>query len=263
MRPILWEIGPIKIHAFGLCLALAFLVAGWLATRRGAKHGMREEDMSRWIMFILITSLLGARIYYVLLHPERFAGRWGDVIAVWKGGLVIHGGLIAAIIFSFYYARTVGWRFPVLLDVVAPSLAFGEAIGRIGCFLNGCCYGMPSTGPLAVVFPEGCAAHDEFGSLSLHPTQIYLVVLQTALGFALLLLGRARRLFPVGRGSLFGAYLIGTAAVRFLVDTYRYYEPADRWALGLAHSQLIALLLALGGLWLVLRGSLRSGEKRT
>lgn len=260
MKPILWQIGPLKIHAFGLFLALAFLFAGWLATRRGMKHGFREEDMVRWVSWILVTSIAGARIYYVLLHPERFAGRWGDVIAVWKGGLVIHGGIIAAVLFSYIYVRKVGWRLPALLDVAAPGLAFGEAIGRIGCLFNGCCYGKPSSGPLALAFPEGCAAHNVYGGEPLHPTQIYLVVLQGLLGLVLLRLDRGRGLFSAGRGALFGAYLVGTAALRIFVDVFRYYTPEDRWLLGLAHSQLIALVLAVAGFALILRG--RSAGRR-
>lgn len=252
MLPVLVELGPFKIHTYGLFLAFAFLLAGWIMTRRANRHGIAENDLTRWITYIIVVSLVGARMYYVLLHPERFAGQWADALAVWKGGLVLHGGILASILFSVFYARRMGWRFAVLLDAVAPALAFGEAVGRIGCFLNGCCYGLPTHGVLGVVFPEGCSAHAAFGDAALHPTQLYLVGLQALVGAALLLL-TGRGGFVIGRGALFGAYLMGSSAVRFAVDTLRVYDRGDRF-LDLAHSQWIALALGVIGLGMVLRG---------
>ncbi|MBD3334518.1 MAG: prolipoprotein diacylglyceryl transferase [Candidatus Eisenbacteria bacterium] len=262
MQPILWQIGPIKIHAYGLCLALAFLIGGWLTTRRGERHGLGEREMTNYITVVLISSLIGARIYYVLAHPDAFAGRWGSVVAIWRGGLVLQGGIIAAALASWSFARRHGWRLGTLADVVAPSLALGEAIGRVGCFLNGCCYGQPAACPWAVAFPEGSPAHSHFSGTALHPTQLYLVVLQGAVAAALLLFHRSRTLrarYPVGSGGIFGFYLAGSSAVRFVVDLYRYYEPGDRSVFGWAHSQVVALVFFAVGLFLILR--LRAGRE--
>jgi phosphatidylglycerol:prolipoprotein diacylglycerol transferase len=256
MQPVLWQIGPLKIHAYGLFLAIAFLFAGWLTGHRGRPHNLAEREMTNYVTLILIVSLIGARLYYVLGHPDRFAGRWGELIEIWKGGLVLHGGILAGVIVSFLYARRVGWRIGVLADVVAPGLAFGEAIGRIGCFLNGCCYGSPTSSVCGISFPEGTAAHDAFGGSPIHPTQLYLFVLQGCVGLLLLLIGRrASRTgrWRVGAGSLFGLYLSGSSAVRFVVDFFRVYPAAERPWLGLAHSQLVAAILGLVGVWLMVR----------
>jgi phosphatidylglycerol:prolipoprotein diacylglycerol transferase len=265
MKPILWQIGPLKIHAFGLFLALGFLIAGIVVMRRGRARGMSDDAMTGWITWVLVASLAGARIYYALAHPDRFAGRWGDIFAIWQGGLVLHGGILAAVAASAIYVRKAGWSFADLVDVVAPGLAFGVASGRLGCFFNGCCFGVPAGDGWGLVFPEGCSAASAFPGVPLHPTQLYMAALEAALGAVLLWLDRPassfRRRFP-SRGALFGLYLLGSSAARLGIDRIRHYEAGDIWWGGLAHSQIVSLLFAAAGVYLLARRERRKKGSR-
>ncbi|MBU1700554.1 MAG: prolipoprotein diacylglyceryl transferase [Candidatus Eisenbacteria bacterium] len=256
MYPILWHIGPLKIHSYGLCLALAFLLGAWIITRRGRRHGLDEADITRWVSLILVSSIAGARIYYVVGHCNDYAGRWGDVIAIWRGGLVLQGGLLAGILASVLYSHRIGWRIGILADVAAPALAFGESLGRLGCYLNGCCFGGPTHCAWGVHFPEGSLSTELFSAQALHPTQLYLVLLQGSLGFFLLAMERwkpARAHRSTGSGLIFGSYLFLSSTIRFFVDSFRYYTEAERPLLGLAHSQLLAIPLVLAGLWIMVK----------
>ncbi|HEY0709651.1 MAG TPA: prolipoprotein diacylglyceryl transferase family protein, partial [Polyangia bacterium] len=176
MKPILgsFELGgnQIYIPAYGVLVTLGFLVAIVMVTRRAKRSGFPAEgilDLSWWI---LITSLIGARLFYVLQHAGDFAalcfgaeegsgrapsGGFSDCVApfrIWEGGLVFYGGVIGAAAFAFWFARRKRWSFPMLADAAAPALAAGHAIGRLGCYAAGCCYGHPCTeGFLCARFP--------------------------------------------------------------------------------------------------------------
>lgn len=247
MRSVLLEMGPLKIHAYGLALAVAFLVGSIWVTRRGTRRGYREEDLMRLFWWILISALIGSRLYYALQHPADFRENWLGVSQLWRGGLTQYGGLIAATLVGALFVRARGWSFLDVADLVAPALALGEAITRVGCFLNGCCFGHACDLPWAVTFPEGSHAHWVLGETPIHPSQLYLM-----LGNLILfgLIARAG-LFARRPGRLFAIFLAGSSLIRILVDATRYYEAADRIALfglDLPHSQWVSIAFILGAL---------------
>jgi len=261
MHQVLFEVPGLglTIHGFGVMLLVAFLASIWLASRRARAAGLDPiliQDLAFWM---IIGGLVGARAFYVIQHNENIDSFW-DVFKIWEGGIVLYGSLIgAAAGFGLYWSRH---RFPIraMLDVIAPAVALGMAIGRIGCFLNGCCYGDvcdPSRIPWAVEFPSGTlpwADHVHEGrlgtdaprSLPVHPTQLYAAIDGFLLAWLLIAFTPLKRRDGEVIALLFVAYPIS----RFLIERLRDDEAAV--FAGMTISQNISLLVvALGiGLWL-------------
>lgn len=246
MFPTLLEIGAFHLRTFGVLLAVSFLLGAVLALHRGKQQGMDEEFLLRLFWWILLSAVIGSRLYFILVHPEEFE-RPVDALRIWGGGMVLYGGLLAAILTSWWYCRRRGVRFLVVADVCAPSLALGEGLSRLGCFFNGCCFGRACDLPFGVHYPAEAWPSVLLGAgASVHPSPLYL----SAGAFLILavLLGIEPRLRRAGQ--LLGVYLVLAGILRFLVDLTRYYEPADRVTLGavsVVHSQLLAVAAVVWG----------------
>jgi phosphatidylglycerol:prolipoprotein diacylglycerol transferase len=192
-------------------LVLAFAIGIWWATREARLRGLPAERMVDAGLAALIGGLVGARTLYIALDP--YLG-WRDLPFIWRGGLSFHGGLIGGITTVALYALVARISPGLIFDTGAPSMALGYAVARIGCFLNGCCYGCPTTLPWAARFRDPTT-----GALTppSHPAQLY-AALGGLIAFALLL-----RLRPRARihGQLFIAYLGLYGLVRFVVEFFR------------------------------------------
>lgn len=260
MHPVILELGPFSVRAYGLALAVSFMFGSWLALRRGVRRGLPEGDLLSLFWWIVIASVIGARLHYIIVHPDHFAGPL-DALRIWEGGLIHYGGFAAAVAASWVYLRKRGLPFLVAADAVAPSLALGEGITRIGCHFNGCCFGDAWKGPLAIHFPAGSFAARSLGEgVGVWPSQLLLSGALFAVGAVILLVDRRRR-FP---GALFALFLILEGIARWAADFTRYYEPAERLTRALplleSHSQVRAAALALAGLvfWELARRRSRS-----
>ena len=174
MHPEIAHWGILHIRSYGLMLAVAFLLGTWLGLRESKRLGLDEDKVVNVILVVLIASVLGARALYVMEHVQEFRREWGSVLALWQGGLTLYGGIVAGTVAGLMAARRFGLPMWTLADALTPSLALGAGIGRIGCFLNGCCYGRPTTLPWGVVFPPDSYAGLEFGNATVHPSQLYL-----------------------------------------------------------------------------------------
>jgi len=227
-------------------VALGFVSGLWLASRRGVREGLRAEavlDLGPWL---IVGAIVGARVWFVgTFWREQFAGQpFWEAFKVWHGGLVYYGGLLGASLAGTLYARWKRQPLWKLADVLAPSIALGQAFGRIGCLLNGCCYGRPCQLPWAITFPEGNAAGAP--TVPVHPTEIYESVLCLGLCLALT---RLRKRFD---GQVFGLYLIGYSLLRFLVEMFRGdYPPYQRLGGWLTPGQLVSALTLTVGLMLL------------
>ncbi len=253
MYPEIGHWGFLHVRTYGLTLAIAFLVGTWLGLKEARRYGMDEDKFLTVILFTLIGSIFGARLLYVMEHIADYRQQWSSVLALWQGGLTLYGGIVAGTIVGLWMARRQGLRVWRVADALAPSLALGTAIGRVGCFLNGCCYGRPTRLPWGIVYPPDTFPSIEFGATPIHPSQIYFSLTSLVL-FAVMWRLRKRVRFA---GQLFWGFIVAYALVRIPLDFTRAYEPGS--VLGqvggfdVTESQLVSLALALFGFLMMLR----------
>ncbi len=244
MHPILFHIGSLPIRSYGLMVALAFAGAIWLARRRAPARNVEPDAIIDLAFFVIIASIVGARLTYVIVHWEHYIGDPLRALKIWDGGLALYGGMILGILVGLWFFKRRGINPWVGADITAPALSLGIAIGRIGCFFNGCCFGKHCELPWAVTFPAVSGAGTWFPGVPLHPTQLYESASSIAVMAVLLLLDRKRR-FP---GFLLWTFMLLLSVYRFLIDPLRYYESTsmvvESATFSLTSNQLIGIILA-------------------
>jgi phosphatidylglycerol---prolipoprotein diacylglyceryl transferase len=238
-------------------VAVGFLAGLWTAARRAARSGVPAEKVLDAGLWLILGAIVGARLLYVISNWREFADKsLLAVVNIRQGGLVFYGGLVGATLATVCYLR---WkRLPILkfADILAPSIALGAFFGRLGCFLNGCCFGRVCSLPWAIHFPEDSAA----GSAGRHPTQLYDSLLNLALYAGLAWLYRRKRF----DGQVFAVYLVGYALLRSFVEMFRGdYGPSD-YLLGgrLTPGQFVGVGILAVGLLLLWRFS-RLGKRQS
>ena len=254
MRPILFEIPgwPIKVHSYGVMILLACFAALGVALWRARRDKIDTNVVYELATWLFLGGVIGARALYVVLHPEMIASV-GDIFRSWQGGNVFYGCILGGLTGSLlYWCRR---PFPLwkMTDVAAPAVAIGAAVGRIGCFLNGCCDGAVCSLPWGVRFPAGShawvrqlnagmIAEGSPFSLSVHPTQLYAAVA------ALAVLGLLLAYFPWRKrpGEVMALLMILYSLSRWPIEALR----ADERALvaGMTSAQLISVALFAGGI---------------
>jgi len=215
VHKIAFQLGSFSIYWYGVFVALGFLAGLWTAGRRAAREGIRADTIVDLAPWLVLGTFIGARGLYVVSYwRENFAGQplW-QVLNIRAGGVVFYGGLIGASIACVLYVRRKKLPLWKVADVLAPSIALGHAFGRIGCLMNGCCYGRVCRLPWAIQFPYGHETHPN----RVHPTQIYESLLNLGL-YALLAWRFRRKTFD---GEVFALYLLCYAVVRAFVESFR------------------------------------------
>ncbi len=249
MYPELFRIGPLAISSYGLLLASAFVAGIYITLRLGRQRGIDEDALTNLAFLAMVSAIIGSRLLYVLTHLAEFRGRWRYTFlpvqpdgTIGLSGLIFLGGVIGALISGLIYAAYK--KLPVwpTADSFAPAVAFGLFLGRMGCFLNGCCFGKACELPWGVKFPGGSPAGVIMGTVPLHPTQLYAAAYALLIFLFLLWLNR-KKVFP---GALSAAFLIGYGLSRFTVDFFRYYE--SEMQVGFLYlNQVISLVMIAGG----------------
>lgn len=238
MHPICFYIGSRPIYWYGVMVATAFLTAvlNWhLIARREHRPPGFATDMAFWIM---LAGILGARAAYVLANLDYYLAEPGKVLRIDLGGLIYYGGFIGGILAVIAFARFNKLRMWSMGDYAITSIPLAHAIGRIGCFLNGCCYGTPTDLPCAVVFDE----------VARHPTQLYEAAGNLAV-FGLLTWFYFRR---KREGTVLALYLMTYPILRFLLEFLRGDERLRIAGLSLAQHLSIGLFVFGVVLWFVL-----------
>lgn len=171
MLPDLFSIGPFTLHTYGLFVASGFFAGLMVAVKIGKSEGLSSQQVMDMGFIIILSSVIGSRVMYVLMNPSCFIHRPADVFKLWQGGLVFSGGIICVFLTMAWYVRRHHLSFFKVADLWAPAVAIGQGIGRIGCFMAGCCYGKPTDMKWGVVFtnPNSLAPLN----IPLHPTQLY------------------------------------------------------------------------------------------
>ncbi|HCE46421.1 MAG TPA: prolipoprotein diacylglyceryl transferase [Lentisphaeria bacterium] len=255
MHSVALHIGSLTIYWYGIMAALGFLSAVYLLMLNRKTAGMDAEQITDVAMISMIAGIVGARIFYVVQFWKLYRDNPLSIIRIDQGGLVFFGGFLCAISVLIYYCLRKKLNILKVLDLFGPSLAIGHFFGRIGCFLNGCCYGKPSDQPWSVQFPAGSSPATAFPSdplhpeacisQHLHPVQIYESIFNLALAFALCYL--VRKLKP---GQTAAAYLICYGLGRFTIESMRGDHRQfilDKFTV----SQSIGLMVAAAGILLL------------
>jgi prolipoprotein diacylglyceryl transferase len=214
------HIGPLRLNAYGLMIALGVIVAVRIAGRRAERIGQgTTEDISAIAMWAVPAGVLGGRLYHVLTDYEKFQGRWFDAIKIWQGGLGIWGGVAAGVAVGWWCARRRGLDAWWIISCATPAIAIAQAIGRWGNWFNQELFGRPTTLPWALKVSSSVAEKAGYAaSTTFHPTFLYESVGCVVLAW--LLIRIERRLSPA-RGRLFAWYVVGYTVLRFGVEGLR------------------------------------------
>ena len=251
MFPELIHTKWLTIPTYGVLVAAAFLTALWLAGKLARQHNLNTESVTNLGIYCALAALAGAKLMMFLVDIPYYAEHPGEIFSLGtlRAGGVFYGGLLAALAVAFWYMRKT--KLPALLtaDVFAPAIALGHGIGRIGCFMAGCCWGVACDRPWAVTFTNP-VANDLVGvplNRALHPTQLYESISEFII-FAILYRMASKK---HAEGAIISLYLILYGAVRFIVEFYRFHEQGNLWGTPLDTSQWISLALFLTGtVWL-------------
>lgn len=256
MRQVLFTIpvfGGLKVFGYGSMMVLALLGSTWMAVWRARREKLDPEIILDMAFWLFLFGIVGARLFYCFQYWGRGINSWLDVVQYWKGGLVYYGGILGGTIAFFMYRHFRPFPLRPYLDTMAPAIMVGTLFGRLGCFLNGCCYGDPCNFPWAVSFPKpsppwefevarGLIPPEATHSLPLHPTQLYsaldsLVILILLLAF-----------YPLRRrdGEVLGLLMVVYPITRFLIEYLRNDEGV--FFAGLTISQNVSILLLAGAL---------------
>ncbi|MEK6567478.1 MAG: prolipoprotein diacylglyceryl transferase [Candidatus Omnitrophota bacterium] len=238
MYPILLKFGPFQLYSYGLMVVLAFWVSVSLLARRGYVLGLGRDFFWNLSFWALSGGILGGRLMYILLNFDFFLKDPLEIFKLWHGGLVWYGGFIAGLLSAVIYLKRNNAPMLKTLDLAAPFIALAQAIGRIGCFLNGCCYGRPVS--WGIYLPE----HND----CLIPVQLISSLDLLAIFIILRLLEeRTRR-----PGSVVVYYLLFSSLERFLVEFSR--DDSARSFCGLTIFQLISIVIFISALilWFII-----------
>ena len=229
MKPVLFSFGAIHLYSYGLCIALGVLLTLFLMRRRALKEKFPKPDEVFDMAFaVLVWGFLGARLFYVIKNFSYYMAAPLKIFAVWEGGLIFYGGAISSFLGFWLTVRKKKLPLWKTLDFLVPYGALAHAFGRIGCFLNGCCFGKACEWPWAVRFPEL--------SYAVHPTQLYEALYDIVL-FAFLLKRRRRIRFE---GHIRLLYLLLYGMGRYVIEFMR--EPSWMWV-GLTSNQWLSVTI--------------------
>ncbi|QDI91863.1 prolipoprotein diacylglyceryl transferase [Salicibibacter halophilus] len=244
LDPVAFEIGALSVQWYGILIVLGAAIGYVIAARESKKHGYPDDLFADLLIWAIPIAIVSARLYYVIFQFDYYAQNPAQIIAIWEGGLAIHGGLIGAVITAIVFAKRRGYSFWKLADIAAPSIILGQAIGRWGNFMNQEAYG----GEVSRSFLENLMLPDWIIDQMLiegtyhHPTFLYESI-WNVLGFALLIFLRRLNL---RRGNIFLTYVIWYSFGRFFIEGLR----TDSLMIGglLQTAQIISVVLIAGAI---------------
>lgn len=284
MNPIFLKIGPVEIHYYGMMYAIAFILGLYIAKKMAREKNVDENLIENYAFIALISGLIGGRLYYVLFNLNFYLKNPLEIPAVWHGGMAIHGGIIGGIIGTIIYGKIKKINPFFLGDFAAAPLILGQAIGRIGNFMNGEIHGVPTFTPFSVifslkpkfyewysnylnmdflakaeykelvpwgiVFPSSSPAGSEFPNLPLHPAMIYELILNL-IGFIIIWFF-LRKKENVIKGYLWWNYIIIYSINRIVVS---FFRAEDLMFFGLRAPHVVSLIMIIISLIILKKSS--------
>lgn len=255
--PIAIQLGPFAVHWYGLMYLLGF-AAVWLLGRHRIRQGRSDlttRDLEDIIFYSVLGVVIGGRLGYALIYkPAYYLSHPLEILYLWEGGMSFHGGLLGVIVVLLWYAHSRKRHLMDVADFIVPMIPLGLAAGRWGNFVNGELWGRPTDLPWGMVFPQA-------GPLARHPSQLYEMVFEGLLLFALLWWYSSK---PRRRGQVSGLFLLGYGLARFFVEFTR--EPDEFLGLltgGLSMGQLLSIPMVLAGALILWVSARRSSPERT
>jgi phosphatidylglycerol:prolipoprotein diacylglycerol transferase len=250
LHPILLHIGPLTIHTYGALYALGILTAVALSEYRYRRVGGEPGVIMDLALPVVIGVLIGARILFIIVERAYYVQNPAEIFMLWKGGLVFYGGLIGGALAFLITARVKKLNVWGVADIVAPGVALGHALGRMGCFFAGSCYGRPTDVAWAVTYTDPNSLARDILGIPVHPTQLYSAAFLVLLSAILVFIG-TRSAF---KGQVIASYGILYGTFRFFIEFLRG-DPRGTVALAditLSTSQAVSLLLVPASLGLYL-----------
>ena len=241
MHPVLFQIGPITVHAYGALYALGILAAITLSEYLFKKDGGEAGVITDLAFPVVIGVILGARALFIFVEREYYFRNPTEILMIWKGGLVFYGGLMGGVLAFIIMTRLKKMELWHLADTIAPGIALGHGIGRIGCFLAGSCYGRPTSVAWAVTYSDPTSLAGDILGIPVHPAQLYSASFLFLLSGILILI-RNRSFF---RGQVITSYGVLYGTFRFFIEFLRG-DPRGTVALAditLSTSQAVSLVL--------------------
>lgn len=241
-----FDLGPVRIHFYALCILAGILLAWWLSARRWRARGGRPEALETVVMWAVPLGIVGARVYHVATHLGDYFGPGRNPVTalyIWEGGLGIMGAVALGAVGAWIGARHEKVSLATLADVMAPGIIFAQAIGRLGNYFNQELFGAPTTLPwgLEIDLAHRPAGFEQYATF--HPTFLYEMIWNVAVGLTLLWLDRR---FKMGYGKLFFSYVALYCIGRLGTESLRI-APADL-ILGIRNHQFITGVLLVGAL---------------
>ena len=238
MRKVLFQIGSFSVYSYGFMIAIGIILAGVMFMKRADKEKYNDDSLFNALFLTVLFGMLGGKILYILVNIKSVIDD-PSILLNFGEGFVVYGGILGGVIALAIYSKKKKWNILETFDLAAPSVALGQAFGRIGCFLAGCCYGKETNLWIGVKFPVDSLAPS---GVYLHPTQLYSSAFDFALVIVLILFARSNK----KKGRVFSVYLILYSIGRFLVEFLRNDE---RGAIGiLSTSQFIAIFTLILGI---------------
>jgi phosphatidylglycerol:prolipoprotein diacylglycerol transferase len=246
--PRLFHIGNFSLPTYGLLVSIGVLVGLWISVRNSEKRGINPEDAWNLGILVVLCGIVGAKILYIVNDWSYYTSHPGEIFSLGtlQAGGVFSGGLVAALVAAVWYMRRHNMPALGTCDAFSPGLALGHAIGRIGCFAAGCCYGKPTNHFWGVTF-NNPLSHAWVGTplgVALEPTQLFESAVELA-NFFILMGMLKRKKFD---GQVFGAYLFLYGVARYFLEFIRD-DPGRGSVFGglMTGTQLIAICLVLAG----------------
>lgn len=244
-NPLAFSAGPIEIRWYGLVYAIGFLI-GYFVLRAAAKNNLiknfTEKNAEDYMLWLMLGSILGARIIYVIFYnPIFYFNHLLEIPAVWHGGLSIHGGLLGAVVVTIFFCKKYKISFYSIADILVLPLAFALIFGRLANYANGELFGRTTNVPWCVSFPgaDGCR----------HPSQLYESLYSYILFITLLVV---QELKTLKKGTLFWLFVTLYGTFRFIITFYREFDPTDPAILGLSIGQWLSLVMVFAGIiWFI------------